>query len=59
MIQELRAVEPIESMREVFSKRTKDDRITVCEGVFQSTGVEDGWADLVIVAQVRSKIGFS
>ena len=39
-------------MREVFSRTVKDDRITVSEGTFQSTGVEDGWADLVVIAQV-------
>lgn len=40
-------------MREVFSKTVKDDRISISEGYFDATGVEDGWADLVVIAQVR------
>jgi hypothetical protein len=59
MIQELKAVEPSEGMREVFSKRMKDDRISVSHGLFHSTGVKDGWADLVLIAQVRSHIRVS
>ncbi len=59
MIQELKAVEPSEGMREVFSKKIKDDRISVSHGLFHSTGVEDGWADLVIIAQVRPRIRVS
>jgi len=50
-IKEIRAVEPSQGMREVFSRTVKDDRITLSDGVFQSTGVQDGWADLVVVAQ--------
>jgi len=56
MIQELKAVEPSEGMRKVFSERIKDDRISVSHGSFHSTGIEDGWADLVLIAQVRSHI---
>lgn len=41
-------------MREVFSKTVKDDRVSVSEGFFHETGVEDGWADLVVIAQVRN-----
>ncbi|KAF8910963.1 methyltransferase type 11 [Gymnopilus junonius] len=51
LIRALRAFEPSEGMREVFSKTVKDSRVSVSEGYFDATGVEDGWADLVIVAQ--------
>lgn len=40
-------------MRDQFSKTVKDERVSVAEGTFDTTGVEDGWADLVVVAQVR------
>ena len=39
-------------MREIFSKAVNDDRISLSEGYFDTTGVEDGWADLVVIAQV-------
>lgn len=39
-------------MREVFLKYTTDDRVSVSEGTFDETGVESGWADLVVIAQV-------
>ncbi|KAF7338279.1 Histone H2B [Mycena venus] len=50
---ELKAIEPSEGMREVFSKTVLDDqgRVSIAEGTFQETHVEDGWADLVVVAQ--------
>ncbi|KAJ7449853.1 S-adenosyl-L-methionine-dependent methyltransferase [Mycena latifolia] len=50
-IKQLRAVEPSEGMREVFSKTISDERVSITEGTFQQTSVEDGWADLVVVAQ--------
>jgi len=56
LIRELRAIEPSEGMREVFSRTVKDDRVTVSEGTFQSTGVEDGWADVVVSAQVCAHV---
>lgn len=40
-------------MREVFSKTIKDERVTILEGSFDNTGIENGWADLVVIAQVR------
>jgi hypothetical protein len=52
-IEALKAVEPSEGMREVFCKSIEDVRVTVSEGTFDNTGVENGWADLVVVAQVR------
>jgi phospholipid N-methyltransferase len=48
----LKAVEPSEGMRETFSKTVNDDRVSLSEGYFDATGVEDGWADLVVIAQV-------
>jgi phospholipid N-methyltransferase len=51
-IKRLKAVEPSEGMRETFSKTVNDDRISLSEGYFDVTGVEDGWADLVVIAQV-------
>lgn len=51
-IKELRVFEPSEGMRDVFSKTVSDERISIAEGTFQQTSVEDGWADLVVVAQV-------
>jgi hypothetical protein len=50
---QLKAIEPSEGMRDVFSKTVKDDRVTVAEGGFDNTGIEDGWADLIVIAQVR------
>ncbi|KAG8691205.1 hypothetical protein FRC11_005904 [Ceratobasidium sp. 423] len=48
---ELRAIEPSEGMRETFNKQTKDSRVTCLAGDFLQTGVENGWADLVVIAQ--------
>ncbi|KAJ8483272.1 hypothetical protein ONZ51_g4819 [Trametes cubensis] len=50
-IKELRAVEPSEGMRDVFTKTVSDPRVSVREGTFDTTGIEDGWADLVVIAQ--------
>ncbi|TFK42543.1 S-adenosyl-L-methionine-dependent methyltransferase [Crucibulum laeve] len=50
-VKQLQAVEPSEGMRDVFTKSIHDDRVSVTEGTFQETGVEDGWADVVVVAQ--------
>ena len=55
-IKQIKAVEPSEGMRSVFSQRNNDDRVTVAEGTFSATGIADGWADLVFIAQV---CGFS
>jgi len=38
-------------MREVFSKTVEDERVVVSEGTFDHTGVDAGWADLIVVAQ--------
>ncbi|CDO69549.1 hypothetical protein BN946_scf184785.g54 [Trametes cinnabarina] len=50
-IKELRAIEPSEGMREVFSKTVTDPRVSVREGTFTASNIEDGWADLVVIAQ--------
>ncbi|KAF8625795.1 hypothetical protein AX15_005182 [Amanita polypyramis BW_CC] len=50
-IKELVAVEPSQGMRDTFSKNITDDRVTVKEGTFDQTGIENEWADLVVVAQ--------
>jgi len=48
---QLKALEPSEGMRDIFVESVKDDRVTTAEGTFDHTGVEDGWADLVVIAQ--------
>ncbi|TFK29976.1 methyltransferase type 11 [Coprinopsis marcescibilis] len=50
-IKGLWAVEPSEGMRKTFSDRVNDTRVSVVDGTFDATGIPDGWADIVIVAQ--------
>ncbi|KAF5330601.1 hypothetical protein D9619_005731 [Psilocybe cf. subviscida] len=50
-LQTLKAIEPSEGMREVFVSKVVDPRISCAHGTFDDTGVEDGWADLVVIAQ--------
>ncbi|KAL1944507.1 hypothetical protein VTO73DRAFT_2937 [Trametes versicolor] len=50
-IKELRAIEPSEGMRKVFTETVNDPRVSAQEGTFDTTGIEDGWADLVVIAQ--------
>jgi hypothetical protein len=52
-VAELKAIEPSEGMRNTFLKNIRDDRVSVSEGGFDNTHIEDGWADLVVIAQVR------
>lgn len=40
-------------MRTEFSKNITDKRVTVQDGTFDRTGIDDGWADMIVVAQVR------
>ena len=40
-------------MREVFSSTVTDPRVTLSEGTFDKTGVEDGWADIILIVTVR------
>ncbi|KAJ7254647.1 S-adenosyl-L-methionine-dependent methyltransferase [Mycena haematopus] len=50
-VRNFRAVDPSEGMRETFAKYTKDDRVVLSEGTFANTGVENEWADLIVIAQ--------
>lgn len=50
----LRAIEPSVGMRDFWTKTVNDDRATIADGTFDSTGVEDGWADLIVIAQASS-----
>lgn len=47
----LRAIEPSDGMRDFWAKCVQDNRCTIVNGTFDDTGVEDGWADLIIIAQ--------
>ncbi|KAF8319419.1 S-adenosyl-L-methionine-dependent methyltransferase, partial [Clavulina sp. PMI_390] len=47
----LEAVEPSAGMRATLEDKTKDERVVSREGTFSESGVPDGWADLVVVAQ--------
>ncbi|KAI0054448.1 S-adenosyl-L-methionine-dependent methyltransferase [Artomyces pyxidatus] len=50
-IAQLTAVEPSAGMRDVFSKSVSDSRVATVEGSFDHVPVEDGAADLVVIAQ--------
>ena len=52
-VKELRAIEPSAGMRDQFTKSVQDPRVSLREGTFDATGIEDGWADLIVIAQVR------
>lgn len=52
-VRSLKAYEPSSGMRTTFAEKTKDDRVTIAEGTFESVSVEDSWADLIVIAQVR------
>ncbi|KAJ8462808.1 hypothetical protein ONZ45_g17803 [Pleurotus djamor] len=47
----IKAIEPSEGMREQFTKTVVDPRVTVAEGSFDTTHVDDGFADLIVIAQ--------
>jgi hypothetical protein len=51
----LRAVEPSDGMRDFWTKTVVNSRSTIVKGTFDDTGVEDGWADVIVVAQVSSE----
>lgn len=40
-------------MRQQFDKTIKDERVSTLAGTFDSVDVPDGWADMVVIAQVR------
>ncbi|KAF7377678.1 S-adenosyl-L-methionine-dependent methyltransferase [Mycena sanguinolenta] len=50
-VRNYRAIDPSEGMRETFTKYTQDHRVVLSEGTFAETGVEDSWADLIVIAQ--------
>ncbi|OAX36686.1 S-adenosyl-L-methionine-dependent methyltransferase [Rhizopogon vinicolor AM-OR11-026] len=47
----LRAVEPSDGMRDFWTKTVIDSRCTIVKGTFDDTGVEDRWADLIVIVQ--------
>jgi len=51
-INQIKAIEPSAGMRDVFTRTVQDLRVTVSDGTFENTGVEEGWADLLVIAQV-------
>ncbi|KIK45863.1 hypothetical protein CY34DRAFT_77005 [Suillus luteus UH-Slu-Lm8-n1] len=52
----LRAIEPSNGMRDFWTKYVQDTRCTIVNGTFDNTGVEDGWADLIFIAQASRSI---
>lgn len=53
MIASLKAIEPSAGMREIFRQRVNHESVTISNGTFDNVPtVENGWADLVIIAQV-------
>jgi hypothetical protein len=52
----VKAVEPSSGMRQAFSKFVRDQRVSLAAGTFEQSGVDNGWADIVIVAQVRQNL---
>ncbi|KAF7324792.1 CUE domain-containing protein [Mycena kentingensis (nom. inval.)] len=50
-VRALKAIEPSEGMRETFAKYTTDARVELSNGTFDATGVESGWADVIVIAQ--------
>ena len=57
-IKHIKAVEPSEGMREVFTKTVSSDHVTISlsEGTFDTTGIEDQWGDIIVIAQVASRL---
>ncbi|KAF9242133.1 S-adenosyl-L-methionine-dependent methyltransferase [Melanogaster broomeanus] len=51
-IASLKAIEPSAGMRAVFKQKMTNDVVTISDGTFDNIpSVEDGWADLIIIAQ--------
>lgn len=60
MIASLKAIEPSAGMREVFSQRVRHASVTISDGTFDNVpSVENGWADLIIIAQVCQPTAFT
>lgn len=52
-IAEVRAIEPGEGMRRVFTETVHDTRVSVSSGTFDNAPtVPDGWADIIAIATV-------
>lgn len=51
-VKEIKAIEPSDGMLDVFNTTVNDSRVSSVKGTFDTTGVEDGWADLITIAQV-------
>ena len=43
----------------VFSENVQDPRVTVSEGTFENTGIDSGWADIIVIANVSTIITFA
>ena len=41
-------------MRDTFTKLVHDPRVSLSAGTFEQVSTDNGWADAVIIAQVRS-----
>lgn len=55
-IAEIKAVDPNADMREYFSSAVEDTRVSIASGTFQNTGVQDEWADAIVIAQVGLQV---
>ncbi|KAL6307405.1 hypothetical protein BKA93DRAFT_926674 [Sparassis latifolia] len=53
---QLHAIELSEGMHDIFAKFIHDPRVSIAKGTFNSTGVDNGWADLVVIAQLMDQI---
>ncbi len=53
-VAEIKAVDPNENMRAFLIGAVKDARVSVASGTFQNTGIQNEWADAIVIAQVRS-----
>ena len=52
----IQAIEPNEGLRLICSDVVKDPRVTVRDGTFENTGVENGWADVILMASIRPSV---
>jgi hypothetical protein len=50
------AVEPSPGMRDTFTKLVQDPRVSLSAGTFEQVSTDNGWADAVIIAQVRAYV---
>ena len=59
-IASLKAIEPSAGMRDVFKQRVNHESVTISHGTFDNVpSVENGWADLIIIAQVCQPTSFA